>query len=109
MKPILKMLLLGATGIFLQSVQSSSAQAPTIQWQKALGGSGDDRARAIQQTIDGDTSQLAIPNQRMEMLPGITVIWSMLICGLLSCRRMEVYNGKKITVVPVKTRLPMLN
>jgi hypothetical protein len=29
------------------------SQAPTIQWQKALGGSGDDRARAIQQTIDG--------------------------------------------------------
>lgn len=29
------------------------AQAPTIQWEKALGGSGDDYAQSIQQTSDG--------------------------------------------------------
>ncbi|MBK5286119.1 MAG: hypothetical protein JJE25_12025, partial [Bacteroidia bacterium] len=29
------------------------AQAPAIQWQKCLGGTGDDRANSIQQTSDG--------------------------------------------------------
>ena len=50
MKPFYKIFLLGAA-ILLGSFVF--AQAPTIQWQKALGGSSDDRARAIQQTIDG--------------------------------------------------------
>jgi len=31
------------------------SQAPAIQWQKSLGGTGDDRATSITQTVDGGT------------------------------------------------------
>lgn len=40
-------------GITLLTDSSVQAQAPPIQWQKSLGGSGNDRAYSIQQTIDG--------------------------------------------------------
>ncbi len=38
---------------FSFSTLNSSAQAPAIQWQKALGGTGQDWARSIEQTTDG--------------------------------------------------------
>lgn len=40
------------TAAFLFSIQSF-AQAPYIEWQKSLGGSGEERAQSIQQTSDG--------------------------------------------------------
>lgn len=40
------------TAAFLFSIQSF-AQAPVIEWQKSLGGSGEERAESIQQTSDG--------------------------------------------------------
>ena len=42
--------------LFLGSLFSCShsfAQAPTIQWQKTLGGTGNDQDRSVQQTADG--------------------------------------------------------
>jgi hypothetical protein len=51
MKSIYQTLLLSAS--ILLGCSFIFAQAPVIQWQKALGGSGDDRARAIQETADG--------------------------------------------------------
>lgn len=47
MKNILLTLALFLTTLYL------NAQAPTIEWQKTLGGSGGDEARPIQQTTDG--------------------------------------------------------
>ena len=40
--------LLGMTQAF-----SGMTQAPVIQWQKSLGGSGNDYANSVQQTADG--------------------------------------------------------
>lgn len=40
------------TAAFLFSIQSF-AQAPYIEWQKSLGGTGEERAESIQQTSDG--------------------------------------------------------
>jgi hypothetical protein len=39
--------------IIVLIVQLSFAQAPAIEWQKSLGGTGDDFAQSIQQTTDG--------------------------------------------------------
>lgn len=39
--------------ILLLIVQISFSQAPTIEWQKALGGTNSDIARSIQKTTDG--------------------------------------------------------
>ena len=41
------------TAILLLSVLTTQAQAPTIQWQKSLGGSDSDVANSIIQTNDG--------------------------------------------------------
>jgi len=41
------------TAILLLSILTTQAQAPTIEWQKSFGGSGDDRAYSIKQTSDG--------------------------------------------------------
>ncbi len=47
MKNLLITLSLFLTSIYL------TAQAPSIEWQKSLGGTGDEEAKAIQQTTDG--------------------------------------------------------
>jgi gliding motility-associated-like protein len=39
--------------LFLSQEEKIYSQSPTIQWQKSLGGSGNEEANAIQQTSDG--------------------------------------------------------
>src|SRR5690606_20007240 len=38
---------------FILGISSTLAQAPDVEWQKSLGGSGEDTAHSIQQTADG--------------------------------------------------------
>lgn len=38
---------------FILGISSTLAQAPDVEWQKSLGGSGEDTAHSLQQTADG--------------------------------------------------------
>ena len=49
-----------ATIIWLLMTLTVLAQGPNIQWQKSLGGTGNDQAYAVQQTSDGGIVHAAV-------------------------------------------------